>query len=111
MEANVSNVPWWRNNQAFVLHISRSTLLGEANPLVFIKGLYSLYLPLGECCSVASSSNSLVFSELITQSMCPLYRGLMGHSATVRVSQLYKASYVQGSTMKSTHMVAIFFFL
>lgn len=40
-------MPWWRNNQAFVLHMSRSTLLflrGVTNPLVFIKGLYSLYL-------------------------------------------------------------------
>lgn len=40
-------MPWWRNNQAFVLHMSHSTLLflrGVANPLVFIKGLYTLYL-------------------------------------------------------------------
>lgn len=40
-------MPRWRNNQAFVLHMSRGTLLflrGVANPLVFIKRPYSVYL-------------------------------------------------------------------
>lgn len=103
-------MPWWRNNQAFVLHMSCSTLLflrGEANPLVFIKGLYSLFLPRGECCSVASSSNNLVFSELITQSMCPLYGSLMGCSDSVQVSQLYKSSL----STKRCYEINTFFFI
>lgn len=64
VEANVSIMAWWRNNQAFVLHMSRSTLLflrGVTNPLVFIKGPCSLYL-------VSSSRWTLQCGFIVKQS-------------------------------------------